>query len=66
MATSSNNVRVRNSGRVALSVSILNTKTLQKTEVMIQPRGGVTLPANYIVEPNFAIRYKSVLRIITK
>lgn len=59
-------VKVRNVSNVQLAVSIVNVKTRAKTEVMIQPKSGVQLPKDYIVDQNFAIRYKQALRIIKK
>mgnify|MGYP004659298945 FL=1 len=59
-------IKVRNNGNVPLLVDIRNIKTQKITQVHIMPKGGVTLPKDYIVDPNYAVRNKLVLRIIEK
>lgn len=59
-------VKVRNAGNVQLAVSIINRKTREIRKVMIQSKSGVTLPKDYIVEPNYFTKNKAALRIIQK
>lgn len=59
-------VKVRNVSLVGLCVNIVHKETKQLTQVNIQPKGKVTLPEGFVVEPNYYVRHKSELRVINK
>lgn len=59
-------VKVRNTSSVPLLVDIRNKRTQEVTQVNIQPKGGVTLPRDYVVDQNYYVRNKSALRILTR
>ena len=59
-------VKVRNVSDVQLVVSIQNQKTREIRKVVIQSKSGVTLPKDYVVEPNYLVKHKSALRILQR
>ena len=60
-------IKVRNvNSSIALSVEIVNLRNREKRDICLQPKGSVTLPRDYIVDPNYHARHKKDLRIIQR
>ena len=59
-------VVVKNRTTVARSVDIVNLRTRETTQIMLQPKATVSLPRDFTVAKNYLVRNPNTLIVVQK